>query len=422
MDRLRDTMSNTDRQYDLVLWGATGFTGTLVAEYLTGTYTPDELSLALGGRNEDRLRTLADDLVADAQKWESLPIVLGDATDREGLQEIADSTRVVCTTVGPYTTYGTPLVEACVEAGTDYCDLTGELNWIREMIDRYHEDAVEAGSRIVHSCGVDSIPADIGTMAVQSASVDEFGTPCDLVRLYVDGRGGVSGGTVASAVAMFDAASTDPIARQALRNPYSLAPPGERTGVDSSEQRRPKWDPLRSVWTAPSPMAAVNERVIRRTNALLEYPWGREFRCTEAVPTGSGIRGGAVATLVAGGFGLAAAGMTIDPVRAGLQRFVFPDPGEGPSREQIESGHFAVRLFGRGTATDGPFVVEGTIRADVDPGYGATARMLGEAAMCLVRNETATPLEGGVLTPASGIGESLVDRLRDAGLTVSVSV
>jgi len=414
-------VSNTDRQHDLVVWGATGFVGRLVAEYLTEQYEPDSLSLAIGGRNEDRLQSLETELVDRSDDWENLPILLGDATEPETLQEIAHSTQVVCTTVGPYTKYGTPLVEACVVAGTDYCDLTGEINWVREMIDRYHEEAVDAEARIVHSCGFDSIPADFGTLLVQSYAMEEFDVPCNLVRIYVeDGSGGVSGGTLASAVAMFEAASEDPIARETLRNPYSLAPPGERDDVDPGEQRGPQHDPLRAAWTAPSPMAPANERVIRRSNALLGYPWGREFRCTEVIPTGRGLGGAARASLIAGGLGLGTVGMSIGPIRSGLRRFVFPDPGEGPTRDQIENGYFTVRVLGRGTATDGPFVVEGVIGADLDPGYGATARMLGESGLCLVRDEVESPLPGGVLTPASGIGEPLADRLRDAGLTVTV--
>jgi short subunit dehydrogenase-like uncharacterized protein len=415
-------VSNTDRRYDLVVWGATGVAGRLVADHLTERYASDALSLALGGRDERRLRRLEADLVDRNEGWDGLPIVIGDATEPDSLREVAHSTRVVCTTVGPYTTYGTPLVEACIAADTDYCDLTGEVTWVRETIDQYHDEAVETGTRIVHSCGFDSIPADLGTALVQSFAADEFGAPCNLVRIYLEtGSGGVSGGTVASAAAMFEAASTDPVARETLRNPYSLAPPGERHGVDPGAQRWPARDPLRPIWTAPSPMAAVNERVVRRSNALLGYPWGRGLRCTEVVPTGRGFGGAATAGVIAAALGLSTAGMSVAPIRSALRRFVFPDPGEGPTRAQADEGHFTVRVLGRGTTTNGPFVVESSVGADRDPGYGATARMLGEAAMCLVRGEIASPLTGGVLTPASGIGEPLADRLRGAGLSVTVA-
>ena len=415
------TVPDSDRQHDIVVWGATGVAGRLVADYLTDQYAADSLSLALGGRDAGRLDSLAGDLCDRNSGWADIPVVVGDATDRESLDELARSTRVVCTTVGPYTRYGTLLVEACVEAGTDYCDLTGEVNWIREMVDRYHEAAVDAGARIVHSCGFDSVPADIGTLLVQSFAREAFGAPCDIVRIYVeDGSGGVSGGTLASFTELFEAASEDPLVRETLRNPYSLAPPGERDGVDRREQRTARKDPLRSVWTAPSPMAAINERVVRRSNALLEYPWGREFRCGEVVTTGPGPVGAAAAGLTAGGIGLFTAAMSVSPIRSGLQQFVFPDPGEGPTREQTENGHFTVRVLGRGTATDGSFTVEAEFGADWDPGYGATARMVGESAVCLARDETDSPLDGGVLTPASGIGTPLADRLREIGFTVTV--
>jgi short subunit dehydrogenase-like uncharacterized protein len=414
-------MPDTDRPYDLVVWGATGVAGRLVSEYLTERYAPDTLSLALGGRSPDRLDSLEADLVRRSDEWTDVPVLIGDATEPGSLRDIAHSTRVVCTTVGPYTKYGTPMVEACVGAGTEYCDLTGEVNWIREMVDRYHEEAVDAGTRIVHSCGFDSVPADVGTLLVQSFASEAFDAPCETVRIYLEaGSGGVSGGTMASFGELFEAASNDPITRRTLDNPYSLAPPGDRDGVDPGEQRWPRNDRLRSAWTAPSPMAPINERVIRRSNALLGYPWGREFRCREVVPTGTGVGGAAGATLIAGGIGLFTALMSVDPVRSAIRRFVFPDPGEGPTEEQMENGHFRVRVLGRGTATDGPFSVEAVFGADRDPGYGATARMLGESAMCLVREETESPLDGGVLTPASGIGDPLVDRLRAVGFTITV--
>ncbi|MFB6178583.1 MAG: trans-acting enoyl reductase family protein [Halorientalis sp.] len=416
-------MSNSDRQYDLVIWGATGVAGHLTAEYLTEQYTPADLSLALGGRNDDRLRAVASDLVEQSDEWDDIPIVLGDATEPESLQDLAESTRVVCTTVGPYTKYGTPLVEACVEAGTDYCDLTGEVNWTREIVDEYHDAAVDSEARIVHSCGFDSVPADLGTLLAESFAREEFDAPCSEVRIYVeDTAGGVSGGTLASAAELFEAASNDPEVRKVLGNPYSLAPPGEREGVDPGEQHLPRKDPLRSSWTAPSPMAPVNERVVRRSNALLEYPWGRDFRCSEVIPTGTGLKGAAIAGIVSGGIGLFTLAMSVGPTRSALKRFVFPDPGEGPSEEQMEKGHFRVRTRGRGVTDDGPFTVDAVVGADRDPGYGGTARMLGESAMCLVEDDTDSPLSGGVLTPASAIGLPLAARLREVGFTASAEI
>ena len=414
-------MSNTARTYDIVVWGATGVAGGFVAEHLTDRYGADDLSLALGGRNEERLRALASELALATDGWDEIPVVVGDATDPESLREVARSTRVVCTTVGPYTEYGTALVEACIDAGTDYCDLTGEVTWVREMIDRYHDAAESAGVRVVHSCGFDSVPADLGTLLVQSFATAEFGASCDLVRVYLDGgKGAVSGGTLASGLETFDAAASDPVARETLRNPYSLAPAGERDGVDPGVQRTPKRDALRDAWTAPSPMASVNERVIRRSNALLGYPWGREFRCTEVLPTGSGVGGAAVAGAVTAGLGVGAGAMALAPVRSALRRFVVPALSDGPTTNQVEDGYFTVRVLGRGTASDGPFVVECEFAADRDPGYGATAQLLGESAMCLLLGEVDSPVDGGVLTPASGIGDPLADRLRDVGLTIDV--
>jgi len=265
-------MTDTERLYDIVVWGATGVAGGLVADYLTHQYTPGELSVALGGRDPDRLENVAVTLTDRYDDWETLPVVTGDATEIETLRDIARQTAVVCTTVGPYTAYGTPLVEACIDTRTDYCDLTGEVNWVREIVDRYHDAAVESETRVVHSCGFDSVPADLGTALAQSYAIETYGSPCDIVQIYLeDGDGSVSGGTLASFGELFEAVSNDPIAQQTLTNPYSLAPVGERNGVDSGEQTTPQRDRLRSGWTAPSPMAPVNERIVRRSNALLGY-------------------------------------------------------------------------------------------------------------------------------------------------------
>ncbi|PHQ46420.1 oxidoreductase, partial [Halorubrum sp. C3] len=278
-----------------------------------------------------------------------------------------------------------------------------------------------SGARIVHSCGFDSVPADLGTLLVQSFARKSYGAPCETVRIYLDGgSGSVSGGTLASFGELFEAAATDPLARETLRNPYSLAPRGERSGVDPGEQRPPRRDAPRGERTPPPPMAPVNERVVRRSNALLGYPWGREFRCTEVVPTGTGLRGAATAGLVAGGLGAFTAAMSVSPLRSALRRYAFPDPGEGPTREEAEAGSFLIRLLGRGTGADGPFTVEVEFGTDRDPGYGATARMLGESAVSLAHDEVNSPFDGGVLTPASGIGLPLAERLREVGFTASV--
>ena len=414
-------MADTRRPYDIVVWGATGVAGGLLADYLVDQYDPTRLSVALGGRDASRLESVAATLTDRYEAWNELPIVVGDATEIDTLRGIARRTDVVCTTVGPYTTYGTPLVEACIDAGTNYCDLTGEVNWVRETVDRYHDAAVASGTRIVHSCGFDSVPADLGTTLVQSYATETHGSPCDVVRIYLEGGdGSVSGGTLASFGELFEATATDPIAKHVLSNPYSLAPPGERDGVDAGEQTRPQRDRLGAGWTAPSPMAPVNERVVRRSNALLGYPWGREFRCTEVVPTGSGVRGAATAALIAAGLAGFKTAMSIDTLRGGIREYVFPDPGEGPTRAAAMDGSFTVRVRGRGTDTDGYFTVEAVVGAGMDPGYGATARMLGESGVALLSDDTDSPLDGGVLTPASAIGEPLADRLRDVGFTVNV--
>jgi len=414
-------MTDTERLYDIIVWGATGVAGGLVADYLTHQYTPDELSVALGGRDPDRLENVAVTLTDRYDAWETLPVATGDATEIETLRDIARQTAVVCTTVGPYTAYGTPLVEACIDTRTDYCDLTGEVNWVRKIVDRYHDAAVESETRVVHSCGFDSVPADLGTALAQSYAIETYGSPCDIVQIYLeDGDGSVSGGTLASFGELFEAVSNDPIAQQTLTNPYSLAPVGERNGVDSGEQTTPQRDRLRSGWTAPSPMAPVNERIVRRSNALLGYPWGREFRCTELIPTGSGVGGAAKAALTAAALAGFKTAMGVDTLRDSIQEHLFPDPGEGPTRAAAMDGSFTVRVCGRGTGPDGQFTVESRIGADMDPGYGATARMLGESGVALVEDDTDSPLDGGVLTSASAIGTPLADRLRAAGFSVSV--
>lgn len=412
-----------DRDYELVLWGATGFTGRLTAEYLAERYEVDELDWAIAGRNRGKLERLRDDLGAIDPGWASLDVLAGDAFDRERLAAIAGRTRVVCTTVGPYARYGTPLVEACIDRRTDYCDLAGEVHWLRRVIDEYHEAARERGVRIVHACGFDSVPSDLGTLLVQRHAEDTLGSPCSTVRSYVStGSLNLGGGTAASMLELYEALSRNPGVREVLANPYSLAPEGERSGPDDGSRRGPRYDAAAAQWTAPFLMAAVNEKVVHRSNALLGYPWGRDFRYEEVEPTGTGLPGAVRAAGKAGGLALTAASLSVSPLRKLADRFVLPDPGEGPSREAIEDGSFAVRFRGAGRSpgSDGEFTAAAIAAANRDPGYGATARMLAEAGICLATGATDTPLDGGVLTPATGIGTPLADRLRPAGVRFDV--
>lgn len=416
-------MPDGDCKYDIVLWGATGFTGWLVAEYVAQRYDTADFTWALAGRNRDKLETLRTELGNHDADWASVDIVLGDASDRERLGEIAERSQVVCSTVGPYTNYGTNMVDACVEHGTDYCDLTGELHWIRRMIDTYHDSARERSVRIVHACGFDSVPSDLGMLLVQRYAETTVGAPCATVHTFAsDVPFTPSDGTMASMVEMFDDLATDPDTRQILNDPYALAPAGKRNGLDDGVQRRPRYDVGIGQWTAPFAMAAINEPIVRRSNALLGYPWGRNFRYNEAVPTGSGLSGAIRATGLTTGLAFVTGAMSVTPLRRAVSRNMLPDPGEGPSRETIADREFEISLLGPGwrPRSGERFTVEGSVRGDRDPAYGATPQMIAEAAVCLATDDTETPVEGGVLTPASGIGTPLVDRLEAAGLSFSV--
>lgn len=420
-------MTEAGRAYDVVLWGATGFTGRLVAEHVAERY-PDEVAFAIAGRSRERLTALRDDLATIDASWESLDVLTGDAFDPDSLADIAAQTRVICSTVGPFAEYGSDLVAVCVDERTHYCDLSGEIHWIREMIDAHHDRAQERGVRIVHGCGFDSIPSDLGTLFLQDHARTAMGEPCSTVRAYVRSPSfamtemvdASSGGTMASMAGTY-AARADPTARRAIDDPYGLSPTGERSGPDGGLQMRPAYDDLAGEWTAPFVMAGINEKVVRRTNALLGYPWGRDFRYGEATPTGDGVSGAALAGGTALGVGAFTAIMSVAPLRRLAERYLLPAPGEGPSRETIEDHWFAVRLIGTGRTSGASFTVRARVTGDRDPGYGSASRMLAESAVCLARGEIDTPLAGGVLTPASGIGLPLVDRLAACGFDVEIA-
>lgn len=407
--------AKNNREFDVIVYGATGFTGTLVAEYLLRQYGLDgDLKWSIAGRSASKLEAVRSSLGEGAA---NLAITVADSGDRSALAELASRTRVVITTVGPYALYGSNLVSACVEAGTDYCDLAGEVQWIRKMVDKHHERARETGARIVHCCGFDSIPMDMGVFFLQQAANEKYGSYCHSIALFVKAtKGTVSGGTIASMMNIVEEAKGDRSIARMMANPYALNPEGEREGPDERDQQKVLHDQLARCWTAPFLMAGVNTRVVRRSHALAGYPYGRDFRYRESVLTGKGIGGwfkGAMMTL---GLGALVVGISFGATRKLLKKFVLPKPGEGPSPELQKSGFF--NLMQIGELADGQ-IMKTRITGDQDPGYGSTSKMLAEAAVCLAQDELDT--QGGVLTPASSMGDKLLTRLRNnAGLTFEV--
>ncbi len=402
------------RQFQVVLFGATGFTGKLVAEYLVGA-APEGLRWALAGRNLAKLEAVRAGL---GPAYAELPLVVADSHDRAALDELASSTDVVCTTVGPYWSYGKELVAACAEAGTHYCDLTGETPFIRHSIDAHHERAGETGARIVHCCGYDSIPSDLGTLMLEDAMV-EAGAPAERVVTYVGpSKGGISGGTIASMLTILELAGEDRDLRRVLAKPYTLDPADGRGGVDGRDQVSPAYDAAIGQWTATFVMAAINTRVVRRTHALLGYPWGLGFSYQETMAVGDGLKGRVRAYGISAGLGAFVAAVSVPPLRALLTDKVLPSPGEGPDEQTREAGYFRHLVLGWGA--DASHRMVGHVIGVKDPGYGETAKMLGESALCLALDGATLPDRAGVLTPATGMGQALIKRLRDAGMTFSV--
>jgi short subunit dehydrogenase-like uncharacterized protein len=397
-----------EREFDVVVLGATGFTGQLVAQYLAETYgVGGDLNWAIAGRNRAKLEQVRRDCLP-APEQDKLPLLLADSGDEDSLHALVNNTRVVCTTVGPYARYGTPLVAACANAGTHYCDLTGEVQWMARVIPEYEGAAKASGARIVHTCGFDSVPSDMGTWFLQQLMQEKHGAFASRVKSrVVRMRGGASGGTIASMLNMMEEAKDDPSVRRLIADPYVLYPAGEAPGPDKGDQRGAQYDPDFERWTSPFIMATINTRVVRRSNALLGFPWGRDFSYDESQLEQS--RFTAVRNAAAGGIGMLT--MAIGPTRKLVSRFL-PKPGEGPDKAQREAGSYELQFLGE--SPDGKRAAA-SVRGHLDPGYGSTSRMLGEAAACLALDPSDVP--GGFWTPASALGASYLGRLRDnAGL------
>lgn len=405
-------MNNKNREFDVVVWGATGFTGKLVAEYLLDQYgIGGTLKWAIAGRNPEKLEAVKASLGSTA---ESLETIISNSFDATKLDSMVARTSVIISTVGPYAKYGSALVAACAKAGTHYCDLAGEAHWIRQMIDAHHDEAAQSGAKIVHCCGFDSVPMDMGVWFLQHAANSRHGQTCDAITMLVKAtRGGASGGTIASVLNLIRESRKDRSIARLLVDPYGLNPAQERSGPDGRDQQNVRYNDDAGSWTAPFIMAGINTKVVRRSHALQGYPYGREFRYHEAIMTGRGVAGWFRGNVVTVGLGAFVFLASFSFTRALLERFVLPKPGEGPDEHARETGFFDLRQFGR--LPDGA-VIKTRITGDRDPGYGSTSKMLSECAVCLAKDDLETG--GGISTPAAAMGESLLQRLQtNAGLS-----
>jgi short subunit dehydrogenase-like uncharacterized protein len=386
-------------EFDIVVYGASGFTGRLVAEYLASRNgEPHDLTWAMAGRSLDKLAAVRDEIGAP----KDTPLIAADAADPASLEAMLKRTKAVLTTVGPYQLYGTDLVAACVKSGTDYLDLCGEPVWMRQMIDKYQAAAKASGARIVFSCGYDSIPFELGVFFLQDAAKANFGSTFNRVKGRVRKmKGTFSGGTAASMKAIFAAAANDPSLLPMLRDPFVLTPGFE--GPKQPPGNKPQFDDDLDMWVAPFVMANINTRNVHRSNFLLDFSYGQDFVYDEMMVAGPKDTGEAMAkAIVAANNKMGAQGG--------------PKPGEGPSKEEREAGHFDLLFLG--VALDGR-QMRAVVTGDRDPGYGCTAKMIAESAICLVREASDVP--GGIWTPGAAFGHRLVKRLSDhAGMTFGI--
>ena len=390
---------NSSSKYDIVVYGATGFTGQLVAEYLAAHYRDDkQLKWAMAGRSLDKLKAVREAIGASADT----PLIAADSGDVASLKAMIAQTRLVISTVGPYQLYGADLLAACAASGTDYVDLCGEPVWMRQMIDAHQADAQQSGARIVFSCGFDSLPFELGVFFCQEEAKKVFGAPAHRVKGRVRAmKGTFSGGTYASIKATFAAAAKDLSLVAMLKNPFVLTPGFE--GPKQPPGNKPALDEELKSWTAPFVMSTINTRSIHRSNMLMGFPYGRDFVYDEMVLTGAGEQGAANAKLV----------MAANNKMAASDG---PKPGEGPSKEERENGSYDLLFVA--LAPDGR-QVHAAVRGDRDPGYGSTSKMIAECAICLLRDAPEVP--AGIWTPGAAMGDRLIKRLvTHAGMTFTV--
>lgn len=403
------------KKYDVVVWGATGFTGKWVAKHLFDTYGCDQKALkwAIAGRSQTKLEEVAT-FMGDADS--NVDQLLADSNDEASLIKLTSNTKAIISTVGPYAYYGSLLVKVCAEHGVHYVDLTGEVPWMREMIDAHQAAAQKSGAKIVHSCGFDSVPSDMGTYYTQKMAKTELNQPLQKISYnLIKAKGGISGGTIASMMNIIELAVKDKTIRRVLANPYALNPDTTFKGPDKGDQMSAKFSSEIDKWTAPFMMAGINTRIVRRSNALMDFAYGEDFQYKEVMATAKGAKGYVAAKAIAGGMKTMMLTSLTGVGRKFLGLFL-PDQGEGPKVDPEDPGFYHIQFNGQ--TTDGQTLVTKLV-GDGDPGYGSTSKMLSEAAVCLALDELQTG--GGFWTPASALGDAYLERLqKNAGLSFEI--
>ena len=404
-----------NKEFDLVVFGATSFVGKILCHYLVNEHLEPNLSWALAGRSQAKLQALKQEL-GDAAN--NIPVIIADAREEQALRAMCERTAVLISTVGPYALYGEQLVKSCAVTGTDYCDLTGEPQWIRRMITAYKSYAEARGARIVHCCGFDSIPSDLGVKFLQQQALAYFGCYCSSVKMRVKAtKGGASGGTIASMLNLYTEMSKDAAVRAEMKDVYSLCPQEFNERV-AQQEVGVEYDKDFSSWVGPFVMAGINTRVVLRSNALRHETYSTHFEYSEATLTGTGRKGERRAKRLQFGTRLVLSLLAFAPIRWFAGRFLVPKPGEGPSPETRRTGFYDLRFLGR---TDQGQEIMVKLSGDRDPGYGSTAKMLAQAAISLRRDVDKSRVPGGFWTPATVFGDKYLDRLANyAGIHLEV--
>ena len=397
---------NESKDFDIIIWGATGFTGRLVAEYIFKNYSSEKLNWAIAGRDKKKLINVRDE-IAD----KNIPIIIADSFDEMSLTKMTQKTKVICSTVGPYSKYGSLLVKSCIKTNTHYCDLAGEAQWIRKIVDTYHQEAKNKKIRIVNSCGFDSIPSDMGVYFIHK-NLPDVNIKLDNISMRLSGfKGSLSGGTYASMNNIITEASKDSLIRKILTNPYGLNPEGQRSGPDKRDLNKVKYDEDSKSWIAPFMMAGINTKIVRRSNALSNYSYGKNFTYDESVMTGDGFKGRikAIISVLPLIFLSAKPGSLLKRIF----NYFTPKPGQGPNENERENGYYSMRFYIRYNDKSRALV---RVTGDRDPGYGSTSKMLAESAICLSKDSLKDTY--GVITPSIAMGDQILDRLQaKAGLT-----